>query len=213
MDAVKVMPLRSQRSTGENSRSLAKPVAPRHSRAIRPAMSCPARLLLSALAALTLSACASSGDGGGDYPSLAIRDVERARGQFEPIAVDPIAVPEVPVAYEGSLQERLAMLVEAARSAHQRFAANLPAARRTVASAGRAAIGSDAWGASQVALADLESIRSDAAIPLADLDILHIAASVAAEDRGQIDAARSAVIALVEEEDEALAELRARVAP
>lgn len=211
MGAVKVMPPRSQRSTGENSRSLAKPVAPRHSRAIRPAMSCPARLLLSALAALTLSACASSG--GGDYPSLAIRDVERARGQFEPIAVDPIAVPEVPVAYEGSLQERLAMLVGAARSAHQRFVASLPAARRTVASAGRAAIGSNAWGASQVALADLESIRSDAAIPLADLDILHIAASVAAEDRGQIDTARSAVIALVEEEDEALAELRARVAP
>lgn len=211
MGAVKVMPPRSQRSTGENSRSLAKPVAPRHSRAIRPAMSCPARLLLSALAALTLSACASSG--GGDYPSLAIRNVERARGQFEPIAVDPIAVPEVPVAYEGSLQERLAMLVEAARSAHQRFVASLPAARRTVASAGRAAIGSNAWGASQVALADLESIRSDAAIPLADLDILHIAASVAAEDRGQIDTARSAVIALVEEEDEALAELRARVAP
>tara|TARA_R110002072_G_scaffold38314_18_gene110997 strand:- start:6888 stop:7388 length:501 start_codon:yes stop_codon:yes gene_type:complete len=166
--------------------------------------------LLSALAALTLSACASSG---GDYPSLAIRDVERARGRFEPIAVDPIAVPEVPVAYEGSLQERLAMLVEAARSAHQRFVASLPAARRTVASAGRAAIGSTAWGASQVALADLESIRSDAAIPLADLDILHIAASVASEDRGQIDTARSAVIALVEEEDEALAELRARVAP
>lgn len=210
MGAVKVMPPRSQRSTGENSRSLAKPVAPRHSRAIRPAMSCPARLLLSALAALTLSACASSG---GDYPSLAIRDVEHARGQFEPIAVDPIAVPEVPVAYEGSLQERLGMLVEAARSAHQRFVASLPAARRTVASAGRAAIGSSAWGASQVALADLESIRSDAAIPLADLDILHIAASVAAQDRGQIDTARSAVIALVEEEDEALAELRARVAP
>ncbi len=173
-------------------------------------MSCPARLLLPALSALALSACASTGD---DYPSLAIRDVERAQGQFEPVAVEPINVPEVPVNYEGSLDARLTMLVEAARSAHQRFSASAPAARRTVASAGRAAIGSNAWGASQVALSDLESIRSDTAIALADLDILHIAASVAAEDRVQIDAARDSVIALVEEEDATLAELRARVAP
>ena len=164
-------------------------------------MSCPARLLLPALSALALSACASTGD---DYPSLAIRDVERARGQFEPVAVEPINVPEVPVNYEGSLDARLTMLVEAARSAHQRFNASAPAARRTVASAGRA---------SQVALSDLESIRSDTAIALADLDILHIAASVAAEDRVQIDAARDSVIALVEQEDATLAELRARVAP
>ncbi len=173
-------------------------------------MSCPARYVLPTLCALLLSACASTGD---DYPSLAIRDVERAQGQFEPVPVEPIDVPEVPVNYEGSLDERLTMLVEAARSAHQRFTASAPAARRTVAGAGRAAIGSDNWGAAQVALADLESIRSDTAIALADLDILHIAASVAADDRAQIDAARSAVIALVEQEDAALAELRARVAP
>lgn len=173
-------------------------------------MSCPARLLLSALCALALSACASSGD---DYPSLAIRDVERAQGQFEPIPVAPIDVPEVPRNYEGSLDARLAMLVEAASSAHQRFTASAPAARRTVARTGRAAVGSNDWGAAQVALADLSSIRSDTAIALADLDILHIAAAVAAEDRAQIDAARSAVIAMVEEEDATLAELRARVEP
>lgn len=172
-------------------------------------MPCPARLLLPALCALTLSACASSGD---EFPSLAIRDVERAQGQFEPIAVDPIDVPEIPVSYEGSLGERLAALVESARAAHARFTRSEAVARRTVAGAGRASIGSDNWGASQVALSDLESIRSDTAIALAELDILHIAASVAAEDRVQIDAARDSVIALVEGEDAALAELRSRVA-
>lgn len=170
----------------------------------------PARLALPALGVLALSACASPS---ADYPSLAIRDVERARGQFEPIAVDPIAVPEVPVSYEGSLEERLAGLVGAARSAHQRFVASAPAARRTVAATGRTAVGSSAWGAAQVALADLDSIRSDTAIALADLDILYIAAAIAAEDRAQIDAARSLVIELVEEEDELLAELRERVEP
>ncbi len=127
--------------------------------------------------------------------------------------VDPIDVPEVPVNYEGSLDARLTNLVEAARSAHQRFTASAPAARRTVARTGRAAVGSNDWGAAQVALADLSSIRSDTAIPLADLDILYIAASVAAENRAQIEAARSSVIALVEEEDATLAELRAWVEP
>lgn len=173
-------------------------------------MSCPARYVLPALCALALSACASSGD---DYPSLAIRDVERAKGQFEPVPVAPIVVPEVPVNYEGSLDARLAALVEQARAAHRRFTTNAPPARRTAAGAGRATIGSVDWGAAQVALADLESIRSDTAIALADLDILHIAASVASEDRALIDAARSAVIVMVEEQDAALAELRARVAP
>jgi hypothetical protein len=173
-------------------------------------MSFPARLVVPVLCALALSACAGTG---GDYPSLAIRDVERAQGQFEPIPVEPIAVPQVPTNYEGSLNERLAMLVEAAASAHQRFVASAPTARRAVASAGRSDIGSSAWGAAQVALADLTSIRSDTAIALADLDILHIAASIAAEDRAQVDAARASVIALVEEEDAVLAELRERVAP
>lgn len=211
MGAVKVMPPRSQRSTGRNfSRSLANAVARRQTRAIRPAMPCPARLLLPVFCALTLSACAGSGDA---YPSLAIRDVERAQGQFEPIPVDPIDVPEIPVNYEGSLEARLTTLLESARAAHARFLRSEAVARRTVAGAGRAAVGSDNWGATQVALSDLESIRSDTAVALADLDILHIAASVAAEDRGQIDAARDSVIALVEQEDAALAELRARVTP
>lgn len=173
-------------------------------------MSCPARLLLPALCALTLSACASSGD---EFPSLAIRDVERAQGQFEPIAVDPIDVPEIPTNYEGSLENRLATLVESASAAHTRFTRSEAVARRVVAGAGRSAVGSDAWATSQVALSDLESIRSDTAIALAEVDILHIAASVAAEDRAQIDAARDSIIAMVQEEDAALAELRARVTP
>lgn len=171
-------------------------------------MSCPAHLLLPAFCALLLSACASNGD---EFPSLATRDVERAQGQFEPIAVDPIDVPEVPVNYEGSLDGRLAMLVEAAGAAHARFNRSEAAARRTVAGASGAATGSDSWASAQVALSDLESIRSETAIALADLDILHIAASVAAENRVQIDTARASVIALVEEEDAVLAELRSRV--
>ncbi|MBU2340836.1 MAG: hypothetical protein KKE77_06275 [Alphaproteobacteria bacterium] len=173
-------------------------------------MSCPARLSLPALCALALSACASSGD---EFPSLAIRDVERAQGQFEPIPVAPIDVPEIPTNYEGSLGDRLATLVESARAAHERFVRSEGVARRTVSGAGRAPVGSDNWASSQVALADLESIRSDTAIALAEIDILHIAASVAAEDRVRIDAARDSILALVEEEDAALSELRARVAP
>ncbi|MBL4717120.1 MAG: hypothetical protein JKZ02_01450, partial [Erythrobacter sp.] len=63
----------------------------------------------------------------------------------------------------------------------------------------------------QVALADLDSARSIAAIALGDLDILYTAATVQAEDATPIAAARMTVIALVAEEDDVLARLRAQV--
>ena len=78
-------------------------------------------------------------------------------------------------------------------------------------------MGSEAWSVAQVALASLEAARSDAMIALADLDSLYVAAKIEAvptEGSGDVDAigaARDDVIALVGEEDEALASLRGRL--
>ena len=157
---------------------------------------------------LALSACQSTE---GAYPSLAVRDVERVEGQFAPVAVPPLDVPAVPTQIDGTMEQRLATLGEDARAAHERFLAAEPAAARLASAASGAAVGSDAWASAQVALSDLESIRSETAIALADLDILAIAATVQAEESGAIDAARAEVLARVTAEDRTLESLRARV--
>lgn len=158
--------------------------------------------------ALGLGACQSAS---GDYPSLAIRDIERAEGRFETVETPQLDVPEVPTGLTGPLPERLAALSQSARAAHERFLAAQPEASRLTAAASGASIGSDAWASAEVALSDLDSIRSDTAIALADLDILAIAASVQSEERTAIDATRAEVLALIAQEDDALRDLRGRM--
>lgn len=157
---------------------------------------------------LPLGACASAG---GDYPSLAIRDAERAEGQFDSGEPARLDVPPVEVDLTGGLDARLSSLVSAAEEAHATFTEVQPRAERLVSAAAGSAVGSDSWAAAQVALAELDSARSRAAVPLGDLDALYAAASVAAEETSTIKEARNRVIALVEEEDATLASLRARI--
>ena len=153
-------------------------------------------------AALLLAGCASTA--GDSYPSLAVRDVE-------PAAPRQLDVPPVAIDAEGDIPVRLESLVAAARDAHEQFTAAVPAAQRRVQAAGNAAVGSDSWASAQVALADLDSARSNAAVALGDLDILFTAATVQAQDTAAIAAARATVVALVTEEDVVLERLRAQV--
>ncbi len=155
-----------------------------------------------------LAACASGSD---TYPSLAIRDAERAEGRFDTGEPARIDVPPVEVDLTGGLDTRLASLVAAAQDAHADFLEARPRAERLVSAAGGSAIGSDAWAAAQVALGELDSARSRAAVPLGDLDMIYTAARVSVEDVQAIDAARGQVVRLVSEEDAVLSELRARV--
>ena len=167
-----------------------------------------ARPLIALTLVAALGACASAS---ADYPSIAIREAERAEGQFttgEPARID---VPPVEVSYEGNLADRLAALVAMAEEAHAAFLEAAPRARTTVAAAADSDVGSDAWATAQVALAELDSARSRAAVPLADLDALYTAARVSVEDTAAIDAARDRVVALVTEEDTVLADLRGRI--
>lgn len=168
------------------------------------------RKLFVALACTSLVAgcTATSSD---RYPSLEIRDVERAEGTFEPVESPTLEVPAVEVDLEGGLETRLAALLEQARNAHAEFTSSVPTAETRVRAASGAAVGSDSWAAAQVALADLDSARSTAAIALGDLDILFAAASVQADEVAAIAAARDQVIALVSEEDAVLERLRAQV--
>ncbi len=73
-------------------------------------------------------------------------------------------------------------------------------------------MGSGSWASAAIALADLESARSEVMIVLADLDALYASARVEDLATVWIASTRDQVIALVAAEDDILAELRGRVA-
>ena len=170
------------------------------SRAIRPTMN-RKQTLGATFICLSLTACATAD---GDYPSLAIRDIERAEGRFEPVSPQRLDVPKV---ITGITRDPAAIRQQATES-HARFMTALATARGTVLAGRGAQPGSNAWGAAQVALADLESIRSSTAIALADLDTLKIAADVQYAASAVLDASRQEVARLVAEQDAVLADLR-----
>ena len=152
---------------------------------------------------LLASACASTS---GDYPSLAIRDAERATGSMEPAPADEAPAPAPPLSPD--FVERLAQIGEQARAAHQAFMAEVPAARRRVRAGGNASITTNAGAAAEVALASLESARSTTAVSLVDLDKLLVERAIALEPVEAVSELRQEVEALVAEEDAILAELR-----
>ena len=107
--------------------------------------------------------------------------------------------------------ERLAALGASATASHKAFLASAPSAARLANAAAGSAIGTPAWAAAQVALADLDSARSITAIALGDLDALMVGTAVQAQDVSAIEVVRQQVLAQVGEEDETLARLRAQV--
>ncbi len=107
------------------------------------------------------------------------------------------------------VRDRLLTLSERARAAHQRFVAARPSATRTVRAARGAAIDTDIRASAEIALASLDSTRSDTGAALAELDELVAERSNALQPTEEIEAVRSNVLLLVRQEDEVLAELAA----
>ena len=168
-------------------------------------MKLPFAPVAAALLALCLSACATGKD---EYPSLARRDAERIGSSApgsKPESTSPL--PVTPPNLE--LSARLDRLVDQARAAHGRFATRRTRAEQVIG--GGAASGSDRWAVATVALAELESARSEAMVALADLDELFAAERTANRDAAQIAAARDQVTAWIGEEDRVLEVLRRRL--
>ena len=140
-----------------------------------------------------LGACATADDG--EYPSLAIRDVERVSGTLAPPA------PYVPPPTPAAVSDRLTQLASEAASAHRAFGTEAPRARTAANAARGDAVGSETWAVAQVALAALESARSRAMIALADLDRLYVDAAVQGGELTRIAATRDQVIAQVEQQN------------
>lgn len=170
----------------------------------------PVVLPLAVPLAMLASACSSPGN----YPSLALRDVERASGSAKPVSGEP-AAPAAPLPpASADLATRLDGLVAAAREANQQFQSNRPAAERAVAAAGDT--GSDSWSTASVALARLESSRSSAMVALGDLDTLYVEARTAGAleetpSAKAIAAARDEVDGWVASQNAIIAALSARL--
>ena len=146
------------------------------------------------IALLALAACSTPD--AGEYPSLAIREGERVSGTLAP-PEPPAFVPD-PVA-PATLAE-LDSLVESARAAHGRFLAAEPEVRRPVAAARGASLGSENYAVASVAIARLETLRSEAMIALADIDRLYVVAATQEGAIERIGAARDEVEGLVQQE-------------
>jgi hypothetical protein len=142
----------------------------------------------------SLGACAGASD---KYPSLAIRDAERATGTLQPAEAAPYVPPAPPAAVLG----RLDQLAAEAATAHQAFLAEAPQARNAVSAARGAEPGADSWARAQVAVAGLESKRSRAMIALADLDRIYVDAALEGTELARIATTRDRVAAQVDEQN------------
>lgn len=167
-------------------------------------------LLVSAIGlplALPLAACASDGS---PYPSLARRAAERIANTSPPVP----QASATPLPPDPAMLTRIEAFAAQARTAHAKFVDYRPHAEALVGQAGDATVASESWSVATVALAELESARSEAMVALAELDALHVANRLegTAGTSAAIDAARDAVMVLVGEEDRTLAALRGRLA-
>jgi hypothetical protein len=157
--------------------------------------------------ALLLTGCASAQ---GSYPSLAKRPIESAT-MAEPVA------PPAPTAPDAELVagvERLRAQVQAGSASFDKAYAS---ADRATTAASAAAVSSDAWVAAQVAVSALEAARNDSVSALASLDTLYverqnaIADGRAAGGLEQVDAARAAALAVVDDQNDRIDALKARL--
>lgn len=140
-----------------------------------------------------LGACAASDK----YPSLALRDAERASGTMQPAEPEPYVPPATPAAVLGRLEH----LAAEADSANRAFVAETPRARSTIAAARGIGPGAESWAQAQVALAGLESTRGRAMVALADLDRLYVDAAVEGTELERIAATRDRVSTQVDEQN------------
>jgi hypothetical protein len=164
------------------------------------------------IAALLLSACASHVD----YPSLARRDAERITGTApEPGALPPPPAPLPPP--DAATKSRLDELVQQAKAAHGRFENQRSRTDQVVGRASSSAKGSENWAVASIALAELESVHSEAMMVLTSLDEIHAKDVLAhyntpSGDAPYIAAARDQVQTWIGEEDRALDAMRGRLA-
>lgn len=166
------------------------------------------------LAAILLPLAAAACSSVSNYPSLAIRDAERAHGTATaPSGNGMSAVPDLPPA-TADLTTQLKGLSDVAEAADHEFQGQRGAAENAVAAAGEVA--SESWSTATIALGALQASRAQAMTALAQLDTLYATArdeapteeSPAAETIGLT---RAHVESLIQSQDATIDRLSARL--
>ncbi len=160
--------------------------------------------LLLAISVSALSACAADT---ANYPTLARRDAERI-GPSPASSTEATPLPPMPSPEELG---RANSTLEAARAAHQIFLAHKPRTEQLVAAARGAPIASENWSVATIALASLESSRSDVMLALGYVDDEYARYRVSGSDNQEISRIREQLIGWVGEEDGVLANLRGKM--
>jgi len=173
---------------------------------------------LAHITVLAIAVLASGCTGARDrFPSLAVRPSERAFGSAQPVDAAPTPTMTAPVPASASVVERVGALKSQAADAQRAFIAARPAAARLAGAARGSSPGGEAWSIAQVALAKLDSARSQGMIAMADLDRMLVVAAQAAVDGSDADlkvveAAHGEVSGALADDDAVIAELRAQIA-
>ena len=162
-----------------------------------------------ALSCAFLVSCAADS---GRYPSLTVRDAERAVGQFSPAAPDnppePAGAQEDAARIDGAAIDDA---LDAARGAHARFEQSEPATTRLVEAARANPGDEDLQSRALVSLAGLSSLRSQTARALADLDQLGADAAGSFAPRDSFTSAQMQIAGLVQQQDAVLDMLGAQM--
>lgn len=146
------------------------------------------------------------------YPSLAKRPAESSDRLAEPTAP---AQTEAPAATDAALIQTVASLGAQADKADAAFQTELAKSRPAVSAARGTEPMSEAWVVAQMSISATDSARYESVAALAGLDTLHVerqdstdSARIAA-DMAAINPARARVLAIVDEQNDALDALRA----
>ncbi|MGY6552592.1 MAG: hypothetical protein ACXIT4_11995 [Erythrobacter sp.] len=166
--------------------------------------------MIAITALLALTGCV---DASSRYPSLALRDFETrpfgpAATSSEPAADAAVTAPPAVIDRAGIMA-----ILAAAQDSSARFAAQQPAAQRMVANARGRSVESDAQARAIVALADLSSLRSRTLVQLGELDMLIAASANMFAPTADIEAARSDVLAMIEQQNAVMTALWAEMNP
>lgn len=157
--------------------------------------------LLAALSGAMVSGCVGSGD---KYPSLAMRDVERA--DYASSQARP-AEPVPPVISDSDI----ASIVARARGLNADFVASRPQTARIVATVPGTGPESEARSRALVALADLTSLHGQTALVLGELDRIEAQALREFAPIEAIRAAQQNVAQWVQQQDAALTDLESQL--
>ena len=155
----------------------------------------PLPLYLSALIAFALAGCASAD---GRYPSLAVRDAERAQGTLSP------SPPDEPFVIGVTDAEALFAPHTKASETHALFNEQLGDVTELVRASSGLGPEDDRRARALVGLASLTSLRGQTALALSDLDQLEAAAATQFKRTNEINDLQASIQKMIAQQDAAL---------